>query len=85
MTPAIVESNADLLTLSFDGLSHVTVMSDADAYITDEKGERVKNVTFTPVTGKDNQFTVALTDLAKASYQLVIPEGTFHYERIIRK
>ena len=76
-----VESNADLLTLSFDGLSHVTVMSDADAYITDEKGERVKNVTFTPVTGKDNQFTVALTDLAKASYQLVIPEGTFHYEK----
>ena len=81
LTPAIVESNADLLTLSFDGLSHVTVMSDADAYITDEKGERVKNVTFTPVTGKDNQFTVALTDLAKASYQLVIPEGTFHYEK----
>ncbi len=35
LTPAIVESNADLLTLSFDGLSHVTVMSDADAYITD--------------------------------------------------
>lgn len=81
LTPAIVESNADLLTLSFDGLSHVTVMSDADAYITDEKGERVKNVTFTPVTGKDNQFTVALTALAKASYQLVIPEGTFHYEK----
>lgn len=81
LTPAIVGSNADLLTLSFDGLTHVTVMSDADAYIANEKGERVKDVTFTPVTGKDNQFTVALTDLAKASYQLVIPEGTFHYEK----
>ncbi len=44
-------------------------MSDADAYIANEKGERVKDVTFTPVTGKDNQFTVALTDLAKASYK----------------
>lgn len=81
LTPAIVGNNADLLTLSFDGLSHITVMSDADAYIANEKGERVKDVTFTPVTGKDNQFTVALTDLAKASYQLVIPEGTFHYEK----
>ena len=81
LTPAIVGSNADLLTLSFDELTHVTVMSDADAYIANEKGERVKDVTFTPVTGKDNQFTVALTDLAKASYQLVIPEGTFHYEK----
>jgi hypothetical protein len=81
LTPAIVGSNADLLTLSFDGLTHVTVMSDADAYIANEKGERVKDVTFTPVTGKDNQFTFALTDLAKASYQLVIPEGTFHYEK----
>lgn len=81
LTPAIVGSNADLLTLSFDELTHVTVMSDADAYIANEKGDRVKDVTFTPVTGKDNQFTVALTDLAKASYQLVIPEGTFHYEK----
>ena len=81
LTPAIVGSNADLLTLSFDGLTHVTVKSDADAYIANEKGERVKGVTFTLVTGKDNQFTVALTDLAKASYQLVIPEGTFHYEK----
>lgn len=81
LTPAIVGSNADLLTLSFDELTHVIVMSDADAYIANEKGERVKDVTFTPVTGKDNQFTVALTDLAKASYQLVIPEGTFHYEK----
>lgn len=81
LTPAIVGSNADLLTLSFDGLSHITVMSDADAYIADEKGNRVKDVAFTPVTGKDNQFTIALTDLEKASYQLVIPEGTFHYEK----
>ena len=81
LTPAIVGSNADLLTLSFDGLTHVTVMSDADAYIADEKGNRVKDVAFTPVTGKDNQFTIALTDLEKASYQLVIPEGTFHYEK----
>lgn len=81
LTPAIVGSNADLLTLSFDELTHVIVMSDADAYIANEKGECVKDVTFTPVTGKDNQFTVALTDLAKASYQLVIPEGTFHYEK----
>lgn len=65
MTPAIVGSNADLLTLSFDGLSHITVMSDADAYIADEKGNRVKDVAFTPVTGKDNQFTIALTDLER--------------------
>ena len=40
LTPAIVGSNADLLTLSFDGLSHIAVMSDADAYIANEKGDR---------------------------------------------
>ena len=74
-------SNADLLTLSFDELSHVTVMSDVDAYIADEKGKRVKNVTFVAATEKGNQFTIALTGLAKANYQLVIPEGTFHYEK----
>lgn len=81
LTPAIVGSNADLLTLSFDELSHVTVMSDVDAYIADEKGKRVKNVTFVAATEKGNQFTIALTGLAKANYQLVIPEGTFHYEK----
>ena len=74
-----VSSKWSNYTAGMDGL--VNKMSDADAYIANEKGERVKDVTFTPVTGKDNQFTVALTDLAKASYQLVIPEGTFHYEK----
>lgn len=81
LAPTIVESNNEPLTLSFNEVSDVTVANDAHAYIADLSGNNKKSVTFVPVEGKDNQFTIDLTGLAKAEYQLVIPEGTFIYEK----
>lgn len=79
LTPAIVESNEDVLTLTFEDLINVTVAENAEAYIAKKNGERVKNVVFAVVEGTTNQFAISLENLAKADYLLVIPEGTFLY------
>lgn len=79
LTPTLVGDNTEPLTLSFDDVNDIAIAADVHPYIADLAGNNVKSVVFVPVEGKDNQFTIALNGLAKAEYQLVIPEGTFHY------
>ena len=82
LTPAIVATNADLLTLTFTEVTGVSVATGTDAYFVDSNNKRVANAAFVAVNGKTNAFTISLKGiLSKGDYSLVIPEGAFRYSK----
>lgn len=83
ITPDVVASEDDVLTLELVGIENVSVAKDAGAYIVKAATleEKVKDVEFAALDGYSNRFTVLLKGLAKDDYKLVIPEGAFLYEK----
>lgn len=78
ISPAVVESTADHLTLTFPEVDALSVAEGVQAQFNDADGKKVANATFT-ADAKKNVFTIALSDLDNEDYTLVIPEGAFLY------
>lgn len=79
VTPDVASTNSEVLTLTLSDVDEVTLSENADVYFASTTGARKANATLVPVTGKKNQFTIALGGLTNGSYCLIVPEGTFLY------
>lgn len=80
ITPDVVETGKDL-TLTFTGIQNVTKAENIDAYLANSLGNRIESVPVTASASQSNQFTISLSGFDNGDYQVVLPEGSFLYEK----
>ncbi len=78
ITPDIVSDNQQTLTLTFPKVAKISLADDANIYFTSQSSSTVIAKAQLTANG-DNAFTVALNNLSKGKYALVLKEGAFHY------
>ncbi len=81
LTPTIVTSNTNPLTLKITSDTPVVLATTVAAYFKDKEGKHVGTASITAVEEKDNEFTVSLVGLVDGTYTLVIPDGMFTTEK----
>lgn len=80
ITPDIVEKGNDL-TLTFTSLQNVTKADNFDAYIANAAGNRIETASVIASGTQTNQFTIALSGFDNGTYQIVLPKGSFLYQK----
>lgn len=83
LTPKMVASSDESLTLTLTEVENVKVAANAKPYFTDNEGKKIENVevVLKPVEGTINAFTIPLKGLAEGDYRIVLPEGTFVFDK----
>ena len=80
ITPDVVETGKDL-TLTFTGIQNVTKAENIDAYLANSLGNRIESLSVIASAAQSNQFTISLSGFDNGDYQVVLPEGSFLYEK----
>lgn len=77
ITPDVLESTTEVLTLTFTEPSVVTLADGSLPYFTNASGEEIENAEIYALNDTENQFMIRPGIFSAGEYHIVMPEGTF--------
>lgn len=85
LNPGLLKNNKEKMTLEFRNVDKVQIADNTKPYFIEQSqtGSIINPTGYilSPVDGSTNQFTVSVNGLADNLYKLVLPPGTFSYDK----